>query len=410
MHRTVPGCATHHGATSVRATSVVHRTAARIAAAALLLISSIGLLGMTAASASATTPGIQREPFGTTPDGQAVDRYTLTNANGMRVRVITFGGIIQTIEVPDRNGELANVALGFDNLTDYVENNSPYFGCIVGRYANRIAGGQFTLDGQTYTLATNNGPNHLHGGNVGFDKKVWAATEVREKDAVGLELTYTSPDGEEGYPGTLDVTVTYLLTDANEIRIDYHATTDAPTIVNLTNHSYFNLAGEGSGDILGHELQVNADRYTPVDATLIPTGELAPVAGTPFDFTKPHTIGERIRDNHPQIVIGQGYDHNYVLSESRREELSLAARVREPNSGRVMEVLTVEPGMQFYSGNFLDGTLVGTGGKVYRQSDGFALETQVFPDSPNQPNFPSPVLRPGEVYETTTVYAFSTDA
>jgi aldose 1-epimerase len=398
MHRPVRG----HARTTAR-------RAARLAAAALLLTSTIGLLGMTATPASATSGGIQKEPFGTTPDGEAVDLYTLTNAHGMTVKVITYGGIIQSVEVPDRDGQMTNVVLGFDNLDDYVERNDPYFGCITGRYANRIAAGQFTLDGQTYQLATNNDPNHLHGGDVGFDKRVWDATEVRGKDGVGVALSYTSPDGEEGYPGTLSTTVTYVLTDDNSIRIDYHATTDAPTIINLTNHSYFNLAGEGSGDVMGHELQINADRYTPVDDTLIPTGELAPVAGTPFDFTKPHTIGERIRDSHEQVVIGQGYDHNFVLGEARTEELSMAARVREPDSGRVLEVLTQEPGIQFYSGNFLDGTLVGPSGNVYRQTDGFALETQIFPDSPNQANFPSPVLRPGEVYETTTVYAFSTD-
>jgi aldose 1-epimerase len=385
------------------------RLLSRLIGAAVLLLSGAGLIGLTAAPAAADEPGISKEPFGTTPGGTPVERYTLTNSNGMTVRVITFGGIIQSVEVPDRDGQTANVALGFDNLTDYVERNSPYFGCITGRYANRIARGRFTLDGVTYQLATNNGPNHLHGGNVGFDKRVWAATEVREKDGVGVRLTYTSPHGEEGYPGTLRVAVTYLLTEANEIRIDYEATTDRPTIVNLTNHSYWNLAGEGSGTALDHELWLNADRFTPVDPTLIPTGELAPVAGTPMDFTEPHVIDERIRDDFRQLQIGQGYDHNWVLNQAKPGEMTAAARLRDPGSGRVLEISTTEPGIQFYSGNFLDATLQGTSGRTYRQGDGVALETQHFPDSPNKPQFPSTVLRPGEQYQTTTVYAFSTD-
>jgi aldose 1-epimerase len=357
-------------------------------------------------SAPGHGPSISKKHFGTLPDGTGVDIYTLTNG-GLRVKILNYGGIIQSISAPDRRGRTANVALGFDNLTDYVE-RSPYFGSITGRYANRIARGRFTLDGVTYQLATNNDPNHLHGGNVGFDKRVWQATEVRGRDSVGLRLTYTSPDGEEGYPGTLRTTVTYTVTRDAAIRMDYRATTDKPTIVNLTNHSYFNLAGEGSGDILGHRLRLNADHYTPVDSTLIPTGEIAPVAGTPFDFRRSHTIGERIRSSHPQIVIGQGYDHNFVL-DREAGGLAPAARVHEPNSGRVLSIRTTEPGIQFYSGNFLDGTLVGTSGRVYRQSDGFALETQHFPDSPNKPEFPSTVLRPGQVYQTTTVYEFSTD-
>jgi aldose 1-epimerase len=385
------------------------RTAPGIGAIAVLL------LGTGAATAPATPhasgpthpPRIEKDVFGTTPDGAKIDRYTLTNGRGMRVRILTYGGIIQSIETPNRHGRTANIALGFDNLTDYIE-RSPYFGCITGRYANRIAKGQFTLDGVPYQLAVNNGENHLHGGNVGFDKRIWQASEIREPGAVGLRLTYVSPDGEENYPGTLSVTVDYRLTVRNEIRIDYHATTDAPTIVNLTNHTYFNLAGEGSGDIYDHELKLNASRYTPVDSTLIPTGSLDRVAGTPMDFRRTTPIGERIRDNFQQLLFGQGYDHNYVLDRRDDTSLAFAGRVSEPTSGRTVTIRTTEPGIQFYSGNFLDGTLVGTGGHVYRQGDGFALETQHFPDSPNQPAFPSTVLRPDDVYRTTTVYEFGT--
>jgi aldose 1-epimerase len=383
------------------------RVLALLGAVLLLTGTAVGLAGAASNKKKPPAPSISSEPFGTV-DGQQVELYTLTNSRGMEVKIMTYGGIIQSIEVPDRKGRFDNVTLGFDNLDDYVT-SSPYFGSITGRYANRIAEGKFTLDGVEYQLATNNGPNHLHGGVKGFDKRVWDATEVVRKNSVALELTYTSPAGEEGYPGTLVTEVVYTLTNRNDIRMDYHATTSAPTIVNLTNHAYFNLAGEGSGTIEDHRLKLKADHYTPVDPTLIPTGEIAPVAGTPFDFTRSTAIGKRIRDSHEQIVIGQGYDHNFVLNRPNPDDkrMILAADVREPTSGRRLRILTTEPGIQFYSGNFLDGTLVGTSGKVYRQTDGFALETQHYPDSPNQPNFPSTVLRPGQVYETTTIYRFA---
>ena len=386
------------------------RTASPLGAIALLVLGTVAA-APAATHAGAETqhpPRIEKDVFGTTPDGVRIDRYTLTNGRGMRARVITYGGIIQSIETPDRHGRTANIALGFNNLADYLERNSPYFGCIAGRYANRIAKGRFTLDGVTYQLNVNNGENHLHGGNVGFDKRVWQASEIREPGAVGVRLTYVSPAGEENYPGTLSVAVSYRLTVRNEIRVDYHATTDAPTIVNLTNHTYFNLAGEGSGDIYDHRLSLDASRYTPVDSTLIPTGSLDPVAGTPMDFRRPTAIGTRIRDNFQQLLFGQGYDHNYVLDRHGATSLAPAARVSEPTTGRTVSIRTTEPGIQFYSGNFLDGTLVGTGGHVYRQGDGFALETQHFPDSPNHPSFPSTVLRPGGAYDTTTVYQFGT--
>ncbi|MBI1881194.1 MAG: galactose mutarotase [Chloroflexi bacterium] len=374
-----------------------------VIALALVLVG----LGSTTAVAEGT---LVKASYGTTADGVAVDEYTLTNANGMEVKISTYGGIISSVKVPDRNGNLADVALGFDNLKDY-ETKNPYFGCITGRYANRIAKGKFSIEGEEYTLATNNGPNSLHGGLKGFDKVVWTAKEAQSTDGVGLELTYTSPDGEEGYPGNLDVKVVYTLTDENEIRMDYTATTDKPTVVNLTNHSYWNLAGEGAGDIYGHILMLNAGQYTPVDDTLIPTGELEAVDGTPFDFRTPKAIGPGQRSNHPQIVIGRGYDHNWVLNRPSPDDTSLimAARLYEPNSGRVFEVWTTEPGIQFYAGNFLDGTLYGPSGHSYRQSDALALETQHYPDSPNQPNFPSTLLAPGDTYETTTVYKFLVD-
>ena len=351
---------------------------------------------------------VDTRPYGKTLDGTPVDQYVLTNARRMEVGIITYGGIITSITVPDRDGTLDNIVLGFGRLDDYLTKN-PFFGAITGRYANRIAKARFALDGKEYTLAVNNGPNSLHGGRQGFDKRVWRATPVAAASGVAIELRYVSPDGEEGYPGTLSVAVVYTLTDANELRIDYAATTDKPTVVNLTSHSYFNLAGSGSGSALDHLLTINADRFTPVDETLVPTGELAAVAGTPFDFRAPRRVGECIRDGHPQLVSGRGYDHNWALNTSPARSPVPAARLHDPKTGRVMELSTTEPGVQFYAGNGLDGTLLGSSRKTYRQSDGLCLETQHFPDSPNKPAFPSTVLRPGDTYRTTTVHRFRTD-
>jgi aldose 1-epimerase len=347
---------------------------------------------------------VTKAVFGTTPDGEAVDVYTLTNPQGMEVRAITYGGIITSLRVPDRSGNLDDIALGFDNLEGYLK-NPPFFGAIIGRYGNRIAKGQFTLDGKTYGLAINNPPNHLHGGVKGFDKVVWSAEPFTKDDAVGIVFTHTSQDGDEGYPGTLSLRVTYTLTAGNELEVDYEATSDKATPVNLTQHTYFNLAGEGSGDVLDHVVTIHASRFTPVDSTLIPTGELAPVEGTPLDFRTPTAIGARINDTHQQIRYGNGYDHNFVMDRTG-EGLVPAARVVEPTSGRVLEVSTTEPGMQFYTGNFLNG-LTGKSGHVYAQRTGFCLETQHFPDSPNKPEFPSTIVRPGETYRSKTVFAFS---
>jgi aldose 1-epimerase len=374
------------------------------AAAVGILVVAVNSVNVSPSNAG-TAPRIDKEAFGTTAAGEKVDRYTLTNGN-VRVRILTLGGILQTIETPDRRGRLANVTLGFSTLAPY-ETNSPYFGAIVGRYGNRIALGTFTLDGVTYHLPINNPPNSLHGGDIGFNKHVWAATPVHGRNSVGLQLAFTSPDGDQGYPGALSTQVTYTLTASGGIRMDYRATTTKATVVNLTNHAYWNLAGEGTSAIYDHQLTLNASRYTPVDPTLIPTGTLDPVAGTPMDLTRPTPIGAHVRDSFPQLLLGRGYDHNFVL-DRRGGGLSVAARVLEPTSGRTLTVLTTEPGIQLYTGNFLDGTLVGTSGRVYRQGDGFALETQHFPDSPNKPNFPSTVLRPGQVYQTTTVYQFGT--
>ena len=363
---------------------------------------SIILAGSAACARGAAHP----QPFGSTNRGEAVSAYTLKNAHGIELQVLDYGGIIVSLRVPDRTGRLDDVVLGFDSLGDY-ERGSPYFGALIGRYGNRIARGRFTLDGRTYTLATNNGLNHLHGGVRGFDKVVWAAAPFEHGDSVGLVLNYTSRDGEEGYPGTLRATVTYTLTNANQLIFDYHATTDRATPVNLTQHSYFNLAGDGKGDILGHVVTLTADRFTPVDSTLIPTGEIRSVAGTPFDFRTPTAIGARIDQADDQLRYGRGYDHNFVLNKGGTGgDLSLAARVYEPTSGRVMDISTTEPGLQFYSGNFLDGTLRGKHGAVYRHRYGFAMETQHFPDSPNKPAFPSTILRPGEEYRSRTIYRF----
>ena len=344
------------------------------------------------------------EQVGKLADGAPVDRWTLANDRGMRVGILTYGGIVQTLEVPDRDGAPANVVLGLATLDDYLAGNTPYLGALIGRYANRIAGGAFTLDGRTWRLPVNNPPNSLHGGTEAFDQRAWTATGTGD----GVELAYTSPDGEMGYPGTLAVRARYTLTTGNKLRIDYQATTDAPTVVNLTNHSYFNLAGEAAGTVDGHRLQLQAGRFTPTDATNIPTGELAPVAGTPFDFTAPTAIGERIADDDEQLRFGLGYDHHYVLDRPPGSDGTLvpAARVTDPGSGRVLEVETTEPGLQLYSGNQLDGSLTGAGGAAYGPRAGLCLETQHFPDSPNQPGFPSTVLRPGETYRSATVYRF----
>ena len=353
-----------------------------------------------------TNVTIQKTSFGSTPGGHDAHLYTLTNAKGARAVITDYGATVVELWMPDRKGNLSDIVLGFDSLNAYVKDN-PYFGCIVGRYGNRIAKGQFTLNGTKYELAKNNGENHLHGGEQGFDKKVWAAKIIDRNGAPGLILTLVSPDGDEGYPGTLTVNVTYVLTDHNELVVEYEALSDADTVVNLTHHSYFNLAGAGNGDILKHELMINADRFTPVDETLIPTGELRPVFDTPFDFLKATPIGARIEAEDEQIRYGKGYDHNYVLN-GERDALTLAARVTEPGSGRVMEIHTTEPGMQLYTGNFLDGSAVGKGNVAYGHRTGFCLETQRFPDSPNQPLFPTTTLKKNDYYRSTTIHRFST--
>jgi aldose 1-epimerase len=347
---------------------------------------------------------LKKEDFGKTKEGQSVEIYTLTNANGVEARITTYGGIVVSLKTPDRAGKMDDIVLGFDSLDEYLKGH-PFFGALTGRYANRIAKGRFTLNGAEYKLAVNNGENHLHGGIKGFDKAVWKARQVPTKVGVALEMTHLSNDGDEGYPGNLSVKVIYTLTDKNELRIDYSATTDKDTVVNLTNHSYFNLAGQGSGDILNHELTINANSFTPVDATLIPTGELRSVKGTPFDFTQQTAIGARVNQDDEQLKFGSGYDHNFVVN-GQTGVLRQAAKVYEPKTGRVMEVLTTEPGVQLYIGNFLE-EMKGKAGKTYNKRNGFCLETQHFPDSPNKKDFPSTVLKKGGQYQTTTVFKFS---
>ena len=358
----------------------------------------IGMMGAAEPNAS-----FKKTAFGKMPDGTTIDLYTLTNRHGMQAAITNYGGIVVSLRVPDRAGHMDDVVLGFDSLDGYLK-PEPYFGAIIGRYGNRIGHAQFKLDGVEYHLAKNDGPNMLHGGLRGFDKRVWKARDV-SKASPALELTYLSKDGEESFPGNLAVTVVYTLGETNELKIDYTATTDKDTVLNLTNHSYFNLAGQGNGDILKHQIMINADRFTPVDSGLIPTGELKDVAGTPFDLRKPVAVGAHINDTNEQLKLGKGYDHNFVLNHTGAG-LSLAARVTETASGRVMEVLTDQPGVQFYTGNFLDGTIRGKGGKVYPHRAALCLETQHFPDSPNKPSFPSTELKPGQTFHSTTVYRF----
>jgi aldose 1-epimerase len=359
----------------------------------------------TRASTSALPAGMRREPFGTTPDGAAVDRYTLTSASGVTITVLSYGGVIQSVFAPDRAAALADVTLGYDTLDGYLRDKS-YLGALVGRYANRIRAGRFSLDGREYTLATNAGGNHLHGGIRGFNKYVWATEPFSDGENVGLRLEHVSPAGDEGYPGTLSARVTYALTPEGALLMDFFATTDAPTPVNLTQHSYFNLAGTGVGDILSHTLEVAAARFTPVDAQLIPTGELRPVQGTPFDFTSAEMVGARITDDDEQLRLAGGYDHNFVLDHNAASDLVLAPRLTDPLSGRGLDIHTTEPGMQCYSGNFLDGTVAGKGGVPLTYRSGLALETQHFPNSPNEPAFPSTILRPGAEHRSRTVYHF----
>jgi len=347
---------------------------------------------------------ITKQVFGLLSDNTKIDLFTLTNKTGMQVQITNYGAIITSIKTHDKNGNLGEVNLGFDNLADYLEPH-PHFGATIGRYGNRIASGKFTLEGQTYQLATNNGPNHLHGGHIGFDKMLWSAEMVEKRNIPSLVLKYLSKDGEENYPGNLACQVTFKLTNKNEIQIDYQATTDKTTLVNLTNHCYFNLKDGGATSCLDHELRIWADAFTPVDKTSIPTGEIKSVKRTPFNFLKPRKIGDRIEQGNPQLKMGNGYDHNYVLRE--KEGLKKAARVVSKESGRILEVFTTEPGIQFYTANWLDGSLVGHNDIAYQKRCAFCLETQHYPDSPNQPHFPSTVLKAGEVYQSTTIYKFS---
>lgn len=358
--------------------------------------------------AGGTARKIRLSSFGKTKEGEEIHRYALSNNQGMEASVITYGAALVSLRTPDRDGKLADVVLGYDTLEGYEQDKS-YFGATIGRYGNRIARGQFTLDGVVFHLPTNDGPNCLHGGTRGFNQRVWTAADRSRADAQVLELMYTSPDGEEGFPGTLQVKITYTLSlDSNDLQIDYSATTDKDTVVNLTNHSYFNLSGVMNREILEHQLLLRASKFTPIDARLIPTGVLQPVQDSPFDFRKPTAIGSRINQDNEQLKFGRGYDHNWVLDRTSSNSLQLAAEVFEPGSGRVLQVLTTEPGIQFYSGNFLDGTVRGKSGQLYAHRTGFCLETQHFPDSPNQPNFPSTVLKPDQTYRSTTVFRFST--
>lgn len=372
----------------------------------ILLLCSFALMAGCNTLSQGKATSVTKAAYGTTKDGIPVDLYTLTNANGLVAKITNYGGTVTELWVPDRNGKLGDIVLGFDNLADY-EEKSPYFGCLVGRYGNRIAKGKFTLDGKEYTLATNDGENHLHGGLKGFDKVVWDAEPFETKNAVGLKLHYLSKDLEEGYPGNLDVTVKYILTNKNQLKITYEATTDKPTVCNLTNHNYYNLAGQGVGNNYENQLMINADYFTPVDKGLIPTGELRPVKGTPMDFTQMKAIGKDIDADTTQLKYGGGYDHNWVLNK-KDKQMSLAAKAYEPKSGRIMEIYTTEPAIQFYSGNFLDGTLVGKEGNVYKHRYAYCLETQHYPDSPNQSAFPTTTLLPGQTYKTKTVHNFTT--
>ncbi|MFI0236254.1 aldose epimerase family protein [Streptomyces sp. NPDC016845] len=373
-------------------------------AAGIAATTTFGGTAHAAPAASGKRP--TKELFGRLADGTRIHRWSLSNG-GTRLKVLSYGGIVQSLELPDRKGRYVNVSLGYDNIEGYVTGTT-FFGATIGRYGNRIANGRFTLDGKAYQLSVNDGANSLHGGAKGFNTRVWDVEPFTSGSEVGLHLHYTSIDGEMGYPGTLKVTVTYTLTARGDWRIDYKATTDKATVVNLTNHTYYNLAGEGSGGVYDHELTLAASRYTPTDAGLIPTGELAKVAGTPFDFRRAKPIGDDIRAAHPQLVTAKGFDHNWVLDKGITARPVHFATLRDPGSGRTLKIATDQPGVQFYSGNFLDGTLVGPSGRTYRQGDGLCLETQHFPDSPNQPAFPSTVLRPGETYRSTTVHSFGT--
>lgn len=372
----------------------------KLSSVALIALSLVMLASCSARTTANNSNTAMKTTWGTTPDGKTVELYTLKNSKGAEARIMTYGGVVVSLKVPDRTGALGDVVAGLDTFQDYLK-PPPYFGAIIGRYGNRIGNARFSLDGVDYKLDKNDGENSLHGGARGFDKRLWQVSSVSPQS---LELKYRSADGEEGYPGNLNATVKYTLTDANELRIDYSATTDKDTVVNLTNHSYFNLAGDG--DILAHEVIINADRFTPIDKGLIPTGELKDVAGTPFDFRTATAIGKRIEQKDQQLIFAGGYDHNWVLNRTG-SDLEMAAKVTDPKSGRVMEVFTTEPGLQFYTGNFLDGTLKGKG-RTYTRRSAFCMETQHFPDSPNKPSFPSTVLKPGSIYQSTTVYRFST--